>query len=149
MLSQICLYLNNWFDDRQPRYLGQFEILESQLNIAEKIKEGQYYRIVGSVFNDGVYKRGEEELKPESFEGGVWLMVVPEDVLELAKDIEAWQKKNGGADSANMSPFQSENFAGVYSYSKSSGGGSNGNRGVPTWQTTFADRLRLYKKVKV
>lgn len=148
MLSQLCLYLNNWFNDLQPKYIGAFTISGGQLNIADKIQTGQYYRIAGSVFNDGVYKRGEEALKDESFEGGVWLMAIPEDVLELAKDIEDWQEKNGAADSANMSPFQSESFAGVYSYNKASGGATESTGGVSTWQKTFADRLRLYKKVK-
>ena len=147
MLSEICLYLKNWFNDLQPRYIGQIKIVEGQLNIADKIQTNQYYRIVGSVFNDGVYQRGKETLTDETFEGGVWLMAIPQDFLGLVKDIEDWQKKYGGVDSANLSPFQSENFAGVYSYSKVSGGSSEGSQTVPTWQNVFASRLRRYKKI--
>lgn len=147
MLSQICLYLKNWFDYNQPKFFGKFSIEDGQLNIADDIQEGQYYRIAGSVFNDGVYKRGEETLAAETFEGAVWLMAVPGDVIALSKDIEDWQAKYGSLDNENMSPFQSESFGG-YSYSKASGGdSSHTGASVPTWQGVFGARLRRYKKI--
>ena len=145
MLSQICLYLKNWFDDNQPKFFGEFSIADGQLNIAGDIQSGQYYRIVGSVFNDGVYKRGKETLIPETFKGAVWLMAVPPDVIGLAAEIEGWQAKYGSLDNENMSPFQSESFGG-YSYSKGSSGGSTGHIGG-SWIGTFGDRLRRYKKI--
>lgn len=147
MLSEICAYLKNWFNDLQPRYIGKLKIVEGQLNIADKIQTNQYYRITGSVFNDGVYQRGKETLSDEEFEGGVWLMAIPKDFLDLVKEIEDWQKKYGGAESSLQSPFSSENFAGVYSYSKASGGSSEGSQTVPTWQNIYASRLRRFKKI--
>ena len=147
MLSQICLYLKNWFDYRQIKFYGKLSIEDGQLNIAADIKPNQYYRIVGSVFNDGVYKHGEESLQDEEFEGAVWLMAVPQDIIELTAEIEAWQAKYGSLDSENMSPYQSESFGG-YSYSKSSGGSSESTgSSVPTWQSVFGARLRRYKKI--
>ena len=146
MLSQICLYLKNWFDFGQSKYHGEFTINGGQLDIAEEIPTNQYYRIVGSVFNDGVYKRGEEELTDEVFKGAVWLMAVPKDVVMLATEIEMWQEKYGGVNSQNMSPYQSESFGG-YSYNKASGASSGSGSAVPSWQSVFADRLRRYKKI--
>ena len=147
MLSQICLYLNNWFDWNMSHYYGTFTISGGALNIAGDIQPNQYYRIVGSVFNDGVYQRGKETLVDETFEGAIWLMAVPKDVLDLATEIKAWQDKYGGISSENMSPFQSESFGG-YSYQKASGGNSTASGStVPTWQGVFADRLRRYKKI--
>ena len=147
MLSQICLYLKNWFTYNQSKYFGLCTISGGQCDIAvNNIQTGQYYRIVGSVFNDGVYKRGSEELVDEEFDGAIWAMAVPSDVIELAADIAAWQAKYGGTDSENMSPYQSESFGG-YSYTKSSGGSANSDSSVPTWQSVFADRLRRYKKI--
>lgn len=146
MLTELCLYLKNWFDRNQPKYFGLFEIRNGILSIVNGdiiIKTGQYYRIVGSVFNDGVYKHGSEHLIDETFDGAVWLMAVPPDVVSLATEIAAWQTKYGSSDSTNMSPFNSESFAG-YSYSKSGGGGSSS---VPTWQSVYADRLRGYRKI--
>ena len=147
MLTEICNYLKNWFEDDQPIYFEKFTIENGQLNIADKIQTNQYYRIRGSVFNNGVHKHGSEELDDEVFDGSVQLMAVPKDVIVLAGEIEKWQSKYGGVDSGNMSPYQSENFGGVYSYSKSSGGGSSSDSSVPTWQSVFADRLARYRKI--
>ena len=146
MLTEICLFLNNWFDWNQSHYYGKFTISEGVLNIAEDIKENQYYRIIGSVFNDGVYQRGEEELIDETFEGAVWLMAVPADVVALAGEVKEWQTLYGGVNSQNMSPYQSESFGG-YSYTKASGAASGSGASVPTWQSVFGDRLRRYKKI--
>ena len=147
MLSQVCLYLNNWFDWNQSHYYGKFTISDGALSIADEIKENQYYRIIGSVFNDGVYKHGDEELVDEMFEGAIWLMAVPQDVIDLAAEIAAWQDKYGSVGSEGMSPFQSESFGG-YSYTKASGSSSGASgSSVPTWQGVFADRLRRYKKL--
>lgn len=151
MLSQICLYLKNWFDRNQPKFFGKITIsngvITSPYEFGELCKAKQYYRIVGSVFNDGVYKHGSEELTDEEFDGAVWLMAVPPDVVGLAGEIADWQAAYGGVNSQNMSPYQSESFGG-YSYSKSSGNSSSGSgSSVPTWQAVFYDRLRRYKKI--
>ena len=143
MLSQICLYLNNWFDFGQSKFFGKLTIEDGVLDIADGIQNGQYYRIVGSVFNDGVYQRGEEELTDEIFKGAVWLMAIPQDVISLAGEIEAWQEKYGGVNSENMSPFKSESWGG-YNYTKDDGGSSGSSIG---WQDVFKGRLRRYKKI--
>lgn len=151
MITEVCLYLRNWFNRFQPRFYGQFRIKDGVLISLHDgdmgIQTNQYYRIIGSVFNDGVYKRGSEELVDEEWDGAVWLMAVPKDVEQLASDIKEWQTKYGSASSQNMSPFQSESFGG-YSYSKGSGGsGGSSSSSVPTWQAVFADRLARYKKL--
>lgn len=151
MIYQICLYLKNWFDYKQPKYFGKFTISNGALNYeggAMEIQTGQYFRVVGSTFNDDVYKKGSESLTDEEFEGAVWLMALPKDFISLVTEIELWQEKYGGVDSVNMSPFQSESFNG-YSYSKASGGSSeSGTSSVPTWQSVYADRLRRYRKIR-
>jgi hypothetical protein len=149
MMTELCLYLNNWFFNNQPQFFGLFKIENGVLvsiNDGDMgIKTGQYYRIEGSVFNNGVHKHGSELLVDESFDGSVRLMAVPKDVESLATEIATWQTMYGGAASENMSPFQSESL-GPYSYSKGSVG-SNSASSVPTWQSVYADRLRRYKKL--
>ena len=145
MLTELCLYLNNWFDREQPKYFGNFTISNGVLRSVSEgdiLVSNQYYRVCGSVFNDGVYKHNSEQLIDETFNGAVWLMAVPPDVVSIATEISMWQQKYGGADSEAMSPFQSESFGG-YSYSKSSSNTSSN----PTWQTVFSDRLRRYRKI--
>lgn len=146
MLTEICHELHNWFDSCQPEYMETFIISGGQLDIADKIQQGQYYRIRGSVFNDGVYLHdGNETLKDETFVGTVNLMAVPADFLSLVAEIEAWQAKHGNVDSEAMSPFNSESFGG-YSYSK--GQTASGNS-AGTWMSVFGARLNKWRKIKL
>ena len=152
MLTELCNELNNWFD--RSRYFGTFTIKDGQINVSDlvsdgSLQDGQYFRIIGSVFNDGVYKYPAVDLEDEEFEGAVWAMAVPPSVVALAKEIEDWQNKYGGVDSQAMSPFQSESFGG-YSYTKK--GGSNSNSGtntkLGTWQGAFAAKLNRYRRLR-
>ena len=146
MLTEICHELNNWFDSLQPVYMDKFTISEGQLDIADKIQIGQYYRIRGSVFNDGVFLHDNKEtLKSETFTGTVNLMAVPGEFLGLVDEITEWQKKYGGLDSQAQSPYNSESFGG-YSYSKGTNadGSSAGN-----WKNVFGARLNKWRKVKI
>lgn len=148
MLTEICNYLKNWFDYGQPKFYGKFIIENGHIRSVNDgdmgIIANQYFRIIGSVLNDGVYTL-ENTLDDEAFEGAVWLMAVPKDVRGIASEIQAWQNKFGGVDSQNMSPYQSESFGG-YSYSKG-GSSSTSSSSVPTWQSLYADRLARYKKI--
>lgn len=145
MLSELCHELNNWFD--KERIIGDVTIEDGKVTdslFLSKIQPNQYFRIVGSVFNDGVYQYTDElTLTDETFRGGLWLMAIPKDVLDLADDIKAWCDKYESVDSVAMSPFQSESFGG-YSYSKASGGSADGSTS-PTWQSTFAKKLKLWR----
>lgn len=144
-MTDIFQYLRNWFDRNQPKYYGKVTIENGALVGDYKIATGQFYRIIGSALNDGVYIYGQEQLDDETFEGAIWLMAVPRDVRNLIAEIDLWQEKYGGVDSVNMSPYQSESFGG-YSYSKASGS-STSSASVPTWQSVYADRLGRYKKL--
>lgn len=144
MLTELCGELRNWFDC--SRIIRRFEISKGRITIPG-IKTGQYYRIVGSTFNDGVYQYPEYGLQDEIFDGAVWLMAVPQEVLRLAEDIEDWRNKyERASDSTLLSPFQSESFGG-YAYSKSGGGAGSGQDLSGTWQGAFAARLRRWRKI--
>lgn len=144
-LTAICDYLNNYF---------KVEIKPVEVTISngsfdsDFLQEGQYFRLVGSVFpeNNGVFKYPVIGLHDEDFKGFIWSMAVPQTVIDLALEIEAWQSKYGSANSAAMSPFTSESM-GIYSYSKdssSSGGSGNAN----SWQSVYAARLAPYRRLR-
>lgn len=147
MLSEICREIKNWFE--QSKHIGVITIHGGMINYSGlNIAVGQYFRIVGSVFNDGIYKYTGEaisELVDETFDGAVWLLAIPKEIITLSKDIDDWKAKYMTADSVNMSPFQSESFGG-YSYSKKSGGNGNGD-GAYTWQSAFANQLNQWRKI--
>ena len=150
MIGEICAEIKNFFTWESDRYIGDFTISDSTISPSFDLPT-DYIRIVGSRLNDGVHKKknGAFQLVDESFHGGIWVMSPPADFLALVAEIEAWQAKYGGVSSENMSPFQSESFGG-YSYSKSSGGSaSGGGSSVPTWQSTYASRLNMYRRARL
>lgn len=144
-LSDFCYELHNWFE--QSKHFDEFTIENGALQDASFLKQGQYFRIVGSTFNDGVYQYPTDELTDETFAGAVWAMAIPPNVLALFNEIQEWDAKYSQNESAN-SPFQSETMQGVYSYTKSSstrvGGGSDD---LFYWQGHFRSKLNRYRKV--
>lgn len=131
MLEEVLRYCRNWFDTR--RHFGKFAIEGSTL-VLPSLQNGQYFRIVGSVFNDGVYEYPANNLKDEVFEGAVWELAIPKNVEILSFEICEWMEKNK---TAVESVYQSESFGG-YSYTK---------RGEATWQNVFGSRLNQWRKI--
>lgn len=144
MLTELCQELKNWFD--RERHTGTFEIQDGNLT-ADFLREGQYFRIMGSIFSDGVHQYPAADLPSETFEGAVWALAIPAPVIRLSEEIDEWRAKYEAADSAAMSPFSSESFGG-YSYSKSGTGNSDGGGTTGgSWRTAFASRLNMWRKI--
>lgn len=135
-IEAVCAECHNWF--RQKAIEGKFEIEDGTLTV-DGAQDGQYIRIIGSVFNDGVYCYPVSNLVNETFDGAVWLMAVPPTVLQLCADIKTWIEAN---ESALNSPYQSESFGG-YSYTKE----SNTDGNAVTWQSHFRTRLNAWRKI--
>lgn len=149
MLTEICAEIRNYFSLDKDKLYGDFSVVNGQITPSFYLEEGQYYRIVGSVLNDGVHQKDDELIDEASFHGAVWKMRIPKAILDLDEEIAAWQAENGSIQSANMSPYTSESFGG-YSYAKSSGGSSGSDAGATavTWQAMFAKRLNPYRKIR-
>ena len=146
-LTEVCANIKNYF--LHDKYTGTFNITSGTAPL-DSLLEGQYFRIVGSVLNDGVFQNTAADLanlRAETFKGEIWSMSVPRDFEQLCEDIAAWRTKNEALDSANMSPFTSESFGG-YSYSKGSSG-SNGGASGTTWQAQFRSRLNTYRRISL
>lgn len=137
MLEQILQYLKNWFIVNIHQ--GDFAVQDGSIELPF-LQEGQYFRIMGSIFNDGLHQYPAGELTDEEFRGVIWAMAVPQDVVKLSAEIEEWQTKNG---QALTSPYQSESFGG-YSYTKAVDENGNGM----DWRKAFASRLKYYRKVR-
>lgn len=142
MLTELCEYLNNHFV--VSKATGNYTIVDSTIELPQ-IQNGQYFRIVGSVFNDGVHQYPAYDLVDESFNGAIWAMAVPRNVISLANDIEEWQKKYGDVGSPALSPYASESFQN-YSYTKASASADGSD--TTTWQGAFANRLNKYRRLR-
>lgn len=140
MLEQVLTELRNWF--QVGIYPDEYTISGGEIDLPF-LKEGQYFRILGSVFNDGLhqYGPGMEALIDETFLGSVWALSVPSAVVELAHEVDGWQKKYG---ETVTNPYASESFGG-YSYSKAYGADGSTSGG---WQTAFRARLNPYRKLR-
>ena len=149
MLTELCAWLKNYFCQEGDKIIGNFSVVNGAVTPPVDLQTGQYYRIVGSVFNDGVHAYNDVLHDESEFHGAVWKMRVPQAVLDLAEEIEDWMEKYGGVDGANLSPFLSESFGG-YSYSKGYQSSTNGNgSNVASWQDAFRTRLLPYMRIRV
>ena len=136
MLTELCRELRNWFLVEQ--YFGEFTITDGEIDDTNiDLQPNQYYRIIGSVFNDGVHQHKQVTLTDETFNGAVWTMAVPAEVVTLANDINDFVTEYGKA-----SPYTSESWGG-YSYTKATGE----DGGAITWKTAFASRMNNWRKV--
>ena len=142
MLSELCAEVRNYFiRSKADIHNGKFTINGGKIAPLDFLQKNQYFRIVGSVFNDGVYKNDEKlNLTDEVFEGAVWSMSLPPDFIDLCTEIEEYKK----SDMAKPSPYTSESFGG-YSYSK-----ATDSNGVPLdCKKVYASRLNRYRRISV
>lgn len=148
-LTELCQELRNWFD--RERIDGTFTVRDGCITPTGKTRWktvpalGTYIRIIGSWHNDGIHQYGDYTLKNETFDGSVWLLSIPEPVLQLACDIEKWKEKYESVESGAMSPYTSESWGG-YSYQKTAPGSSGGG-GSYGWRSVFKPRLNAWRKI--
>ena len=135
MLEAVLAHLHNWFPAKNGKHAGAFVIASGVLSPDVGLMPGQYYRIRGSTFNDGLHYVGESALTDEAFVGEVWALAIPRAVQELAGEVAAWVEKNPETDKV------SESFGG-YSYSRA----QNASGGVGGWQAAFAGRLNAWRR---
>lgn len=136
-MNDLCDNLRNYFE--REKHIGTFKVENGTISLPFLLN-GQYFRIVNSVLNDGVYKYPHSKLADETFDGEVWAMGVPPALIALLADINEWQSKYG---EVTQSPYSSESFAG-YSYSKANDAQTGG---AVTWQTAFRSQLSRWRKI--
>ena len=139
MLEQVRLHIRSGFPVEVGVHSGTFTI-EGGVITLPFLLTNQYFRIVGSVFNDGLHQYPAIDLTDETFTGSVWALAVPKAVIDLADEIQKWQEKNADALS---SPYSSESFGG-YSYSKTTDAETGG---AITWKSAFKQQLGACRKI--
>ena len=139
MLETVLNHLHNWFPVAGGARAGTFIIVSGSLPLTN-VLDGQYYKIEGSAFNDGLHKYGdaEDRLTDETFTGRIIPLAIPKAVIKLSEKIATWAEENPATDKV------SESFGG-YSYSK--GGAGTQNADIGGWQTAFRKELNHWKKV--
>ena len=136
MLDEILAEIRNYFV--VSVHSGDFRVIGGRLSPLDFLQNGQYFRVVGSVMNDGVYRYPHSGFVDETFSGEIWALAVPPTLIALVADIEEYEKKA----KETVSPYNSESFGG-YSYTKA----TDSNGSPLTWEKAFAKRLNKWRKI--
>ena len=135
-LTNLCAELRNYFETKKR--FGTFTISGGSISPSDFLQDGQYFRIVGSVFNDGVHRHPAHDLTDEIFDGAVWAMAVPPAVVELLQKIQEFEAATANAPTA----YISESFGG-YTYTK-----ATDENGLPVgWRSVFKSELNRWRKL--
>ena len=135
-LTNLCAELRNYFETKKR--FGTFTISGGSISPSDFLQDGQYFRIVGSVFNDGVYRYPAHDLADETFKGAVWAMAVPPAVIELLQKIQEFE----AAEANSPMAYTSESFGG-YTYTK-----ATDENGLPVgWRSVFRSELKRWRKL--
>ena len=134
MLDEILAEIRNYFVE--SIHEGEYTVIGGRITPLDFLKNGQYFKIHGSTFNDGVYRYHVTGLTDETCSGEIWALAIPPKLIALAADIKRYDEE------IKASPFSSESFGG-YSYSK-----ATDSNGAPiSWQIAFAKKLNQWRKI--
>lgn len=133
MINAVCAEIRNYFV--KSVHSGRFTVKDGTIQLPFLV-EGQYFRVVGSVLNDGIYQYPAASLQNETFSGKIVAMAVPPTFISLIDKIEKFNNKN------DISPYTSESWGG-YSYIKA----TDGNGQAVGWKTAFAKELNAWRKI--
>lgn len=149
MIDEVCAYIHNYFevDDNTGErmiYPDTYTISGGVITLPFLIA-GNYFRIIGSELNDGIYKYpvANGTLDDETFTGVIWKMRPPKEFLKIVENIEDWVDKYGDV---MRNPYQSEDVIGVYRYTKMTTGKVTGDY-IATWQNAYKNQLNQWRRL--
>lgn len=149
ILEDVLWHIHNWFV-YDTIDADSCQIVEGALpaSVTSSLLDGQWYRIRGSILNDGLHQHPAADLTDETFDGSLDTLVIPKPLLRVVEEIQDYIERSADAiEKAQSSPFQSESFGG-YSYSLRGDLTSNSTSGgLSGWQAAFASRLNPWRKI--
>ena len=169
VIEQMCAETHNYFETHKEN--GTFTIQDGNIDLPF-LTENQFFRIVGSKFNDGVYIYSDnhliirastwEEIKDnnetwEDIKRLKWGDLVEHDLVDETFEGSIWAMNMPRAflnlsqeisayctsEAAKPSLFQSESFGG-YSYTKATNASGIADN---SWQSVFETKLKRYRKL--
>lgn len=162
-LEKVLSHIHNWFPVGSEQ-VSDCEISNGSLpaSVSGAMLDGQWYRIQGSILNDGLhrhqpsYPQGQSsDLVDETFSGTITLLAIPKALLGIAEEIQTWIDDRKAAraylsQTASKGAYQSESFGG-YTYAirgdLASNSASGGSGGLSGWQAEFAGDLSPWRKM--
>lgn len=148
-LEDILYHIHNWFE-RDAVPVRGCEIQDGALpaSVTSGMVARQWYRIEGSLLNDGLHQHPATDLEDETFDGTVTSLAIPRPLLRVAEEIQEYIDATADArQTALASPYASESFDG-YSYElRSDLTANSGSQGLTGWQAEFASKLNTWRKM--
>lgn len=165
-IEALCAETHNYHET--DRIIGDYKIENGNIALPFLV-ENQFFRIVGSKFNDGVYIYSQElftirsitweevldgNLNWEELKKNKWGELVEHDLIDEEFHGAIWPMnmpraflalseeiaKYQESDAAKPSPYLSESINGYYSYTKA-------NVSENSWQSVFGSKIKRWKKV--
>ena len=142
-MEEILNYIKNYFAISKEE--NTFNINNNSIQVRGKYLQGQYIKLEGSILNNGIYK--VESIADntitivgainEEFEGVIYGLAIPKDILGLSKKFEEQKEK------IVSSIYDSESF-GEYSYTLA----KNSKGEIYTAIDTVKNDLKKYRQMK-
>ena len=150
ILEQVLNHIHNWFVYDELDVDG-CAIEGGSLPASVPIPEGAWYRIQGSLFNDGLHQHPADDLTDETFDGKVTVCAIPRVLLNVVDEIADYIDAMNESDAAvRGAKFQSESFGG-YTYTikgdSRADSASGGVSGLTGWQAAFRTDLNPFRKI--
>ena len=164
-IESVCGEIHNFFETSKE--IGDYTIDGGGLSLPF-LSVGQFFRIIGSKFNDGVYIYSDEYLIRDASWDDIlndypnWMSVADKEWGELKHTELIDESFHGaicpmaiprafleltkeideyiGSDASKASPYVSENIGGHYSYTKAKPSDN-------AWQNVFSAKLKRWRKV--
>ena len=144
MLEKVLYHLHNWFERDVVSIRGaSISGGTPPDEIVAAVPRGAFYRIQGTLLNDGLHLRGEESLSDETSDMTVTVVAVPRALLSLVDEIDAWQAANGKAADG---PYSQESFGG-YKYTLKGFSTYGAPNAIDGWRLAFRDQLNPWRKM--
>lgn len=143
LMDEVCDVIHNYFAVRDEIHEGTYTVENGGLTL-DFLQSGQYFRVMGSVFNDGVWQYPTTGMQTETFTGTIVPMAVPSAFVHLIEEIGSWMDAYGSE--ASVSPYTSESFNN-YSYTRATATNTDGSSTPAGWQNIFGSRLNRWRRL--
>ena len=150
ILEQVLNHIHNWFVYDEI-FVDDCAVEGGSLPASVSIPNGAWYRVQGSLFNDGLHQHPADDLVDETFSGTVTICAIPRVLLSIVDEIADYIDAMNESDaSVRGAKFQSESFDG-YTYTikgdSRANSASGGVSGLTGWQAAFRTDLNPWRKM--
>lgn len=148
-LEDILYHIHNWFV-RGTMPVRACSISEGSLpaSVTSHLLDGQWYRIRGSILNDGLHQHPDTSLSDEVFDGWIDSLAIPKALMNVAERIQEYIDLTRDArETALSAKYASESFDGYSRSIRTDLTSQGGSGGLTGWKAEFVADLNPWRKM--